>query len=104
MDTPFGPPRGNLTDVSDIYFIFSGSGAGKRKEASEQVVCLLKVEREGGVTEEDGGGDRCRENVCKEGGGLIFFFGAEVPTKERKGGRQAKLGYKTTKTRKKRRY
>ena len=37
----------------------------------------------GGFQEQAGGGEhRCREGVCKEGGGgLIIFLGAETPVK-----------------------
>ena len=70
-----------------IFFIFFCRFGGREKEGSVRAGgggggFLLKIEGGGGLSEKEGGvGNRCREDVCKEGGGLKFFFGAKMPTK-----------------------
>ena len=69
-------------------FFFSARGRGRGEyEATGRGVCvgfLLKIPGEGGL-QERGEGARgpggCLRGIFLGGGGIIFFFGAEIPTK-----------------------
>ena len=75
-----------LVDVSDIFIFFCpGEGKGKSEAGRGG---FIENPRSGGVLQ--GGGPRGREGLCGkfeiwEGGGLNFFFGAEMPTKYSRG-------------------
>ena len=76
-----------LVDVSDIFYFFrSGEGRGVRGAGRGQVgfFFLMQKSQEGGGVSPGGGRGRGAGRVSEgnwRGGGQIFFFTAEIPTK-----------------------
>ena len=76
-----------MVDVSDIFYFFCsgrGKGGSRRRRAVADRFFIEKPRRGGGSPGQEG--PRGREGVCSElgnlgGGGQIFFFGAEMSTK-----------------------
>ena len=78
----------NLVDVSDIFYFFSalgrGRGSSRRWEGGGGRLSIENPRRGGSPGREGLGGGGGWERVSGElggGGGKIFFFGAEIPTK-----------------------
>ena len=90
-----------MVDVSDIFafFLLGGGERGVRGARGGGVRFLLKIPGEGGFSWGVGvGWARGWEGVCREfggGGGGVkqFFFGSEIPTKQRAPSQRAPWGF-----------